>query len=531
MPARPAALVVAALALLLLLVAHVGDARAHASLVKAEPADGAVVPAAPAALRLRFNEPVSPLAVRLIGPDGEGIALPAVAAENDTVTIPAPAALRRGTHVLSFRVISADGHPVGGAVMFSIGAPSAPPAPAAQSAGGVRLRAAIWAAKAVLYVGLFVGVGGAFFCAWIGDVCPRAWLLTALIAGLVAAPLSVGLQGLDALDLPLSALAQGAAWQAGLATAYGATAFVAAAALLAGIGGIAATARHPLIKRGCALVGFLGVGLALALSGHAATAEPRLVSRPAVFVHAVCVAFWIGALLPLYASRRAAPQDDAALNRFSRVIPLPLALLIAAGGWLAFAQLERTDALWTTRYGEVLALKLAAVLALLALAAANRYRFVPRLRAKGVSRPLVLALGGELAIALLILGLVALWRFTPPPRALAIAAPVAVHLHGEKAMVEIERDRAPGKGATLLVLDGAFQPLAAKEVTLVLADPAAGIEPMRRVAVRSGESDNLWRIEDLRIPLAGRWTVRVEILVGDFDKLTVEDTVALDSSE
>src|SRR5262249_49347190 len=116
-------------------------------------------------------------------------------------------------------------------------------------------------------------------------------------------------------------------------------------------------------------------------------------------------------------------------------------------------------------------------------------------------------------------------------------------LHGEKAMVEIERDRAPGKGATLLVLDGAFQPLAAKEVTLVLADPAAGIEPMRRVAVRSGESDNLWRIEDLRIPLAGRWTVRVgiglagrwtvrvEILVGDFDKLTVEDTVALDSSE
>src|SRR5262249_52386987 len=158
--------------------------------------------------------------------------------------------------------------------------------------------------------------------------------------------------------------------------------------------------------------------------------------RPAVFVHAVCVAFWIGALLPLYASRRAAPQDDAALNRFSRVIPLPLALLIAAGGWLAFAQLERIDALWTTRYGEVLALKLAAVLALLALAAANRYRFVPRLRAKGVSRPLVLALGGELAIALLILGLVALWRFTPPPRALATAAPVAVHLHGEKAMVE-----------------------------------------------------------------------------------------------
>src|SRR5262249_25111546 len=180
-----------------------------------------------------------------------------------------------------------------------------------------------------------------------------------------------------------SALAQGAAWQAGLATAYGATAFVAAAALLAGIGAIAATARHPLIKRGCALIGLLGVGLAPAPSGHAAPPEPPPPTRPARFVHAVCVAFWIGALLPLYVSRRAAPQDDAALNRFSRVIPLPLALLIAAGGWLAFAQLERTDALWTTRYGEVLALKLAAVLALLGPAAARGHSLVARRLGEG----------------------------------------------------------------------------------------------------------------------------------------------------
>ena len=36
----------------------------------------------------------------------------------------APREWRRGTHVLSWRVISADGHPVGGSVMFSVGAPS-----------------------------------------------------------------------------------------------------------------------------------------------------------------------------------------------------------------------------------------------------------------------------------------------------------------------------------------------------------------------------------------------------------------------
>jgi copper transport protein len=47
------------------------DAFAHASLLKAEPADGAVLPAAPAVLTLTFNEPVSPLVFRLLDPGGE----------------------------------------------------------------------------------------------------------------------------------------------------------------------------------------------------------------------------------------------------------------------------------------------------------------------------------------------------------------------------------------------------------------------------------------------------------------------------
>jgi copper transport protein len=77
----------------------------------------------------------------------------------------------------------------------------------------------------------------------------------------------------------------------------------------------------------------------------------------------------------------------------------------------------------------------------------------------------------------------------------------------------------------VLVLDGAFQPLAAKEVTLVLANPAAGIEPLRLHAAPAGE--NRWAIDALRIPVAGRWNLKVEILVSDFDKVRLEETVAL----
>src|SRR4029077_17557979 len=88
--------------------------------------------------------------------------------------------------VLSWRVISSDGHPVGGSLLFSIGAPT--PQPAAEADRGAE-RGVLppgGAAKVVLYAALFVGIGGAFFSAWIADPVSRRrsqpWLLLVLRA-------------------------------------------------------------------------------------------------------------------------------------------------------------------------------------------------------------------------------------------------------------------------------------------------------------------------------------------------------------
>src|SRR5260221_1478291 len=258
--------------------APAGEASAHASLVKAAPADGAVMPLPPAALTLTFNEPVSPLVVRLIGPDGAPLAPIAVTAQDTTVTISAPPGLRRGTHVLSWRVISADGHPVGGSLMFSIGARSSAAQP--ENLADRSVRAALWAVRVVMYVALFVGAGGAFFAASIPDgAARRAWIVFVLAAGLAPVALSVGLQGLGALDLPLSGLQHKLAWEAGLATSYGATAVTAALALLVAVFGC--VAKSASAARALSLVGVIGAGLALSLSGHASTAAPQLLNRPA----------------------------------------------------------------------------------------------------------------------------------------------------------------------------------------------------------------------------------------------------------
>ena len=55
---------------------------------------------------------------------------------------------------------------------------------------------------------------------------------------------------------------------------------------------------------------------------------------------------------------------------------------------------------------------------------------------------------------------------------------------------------------------------------------AAGIEPLRRAAASDGRREaGRSRICGFRSP--GEWRLRVEILVGDFDKVVLEEAVDL----
>jgi copper transport protein len=499
-------------------------ALAHASLLAALPGEGVTLPESPKTFRLDFNEPVSPLPMRLVRPSGQVATLTGAVAKNTSVTIQAPAMPDQGTYVLSWRVISADGHPVGGVVSFAVGHPSsgvsAPPV-----VGATAVHAAIWAVQFLLSIALFIGVGGAFFVAWLAAKGPargQGILAAAMAGGIVAAIVSVPLQGLDALAEPLRDVWRPSIWNAGFGTSWGSTVVLAVATLIAGLLALGFERRS--LTRGLTLLAILGIGSALVASGHASTAEPRILTMPAVFLHGVCVALWIGSLLPLAIAVRAG--DTVALQRFSRLIPVPFVVLVACGIALAVVQLDRPDALWTTDYGRVLSAKIVIVLVLLALAAFNRYTLVPRLAISGPRR-LMMVIAAEFALAVLILGLVGLWRFMPPPRALAAAETTYIHFHSDRAMAQIDLkpERARGASLDIDVADGDLSPLAAKAVDVVIWNPAAGIEPIRRSA--TSEGGERWRIIGLPIPVAGVWRMRVEILITDFDKVMIEDNVEL----
>ena len=333
-------------------------ASAHATLVRSEPADGAILDQAPQRLVLTFNEPVSPLVLRLIAADGTATPLDGVTLADQTVTVDLPPALGDGGYVASWRVVSGDGHPIGGSVVFSVGDAGAAAARPADDAPDRPLEAAIVVVRTLVYAGLFVGVGGMFFAAFLA--APPKAAMRAIVAALAITPvalfISIGLQGLDALGLTIGSIAEAPPWRAGFATSYGTAALIAVFAALAALVGLGA---QPRARKALAALSLAALGVAFAATGHASAAAPQWLMRPAVFIHTTGVAVWAGALLPL--AFLLLGRDDghgaAALARFSRVIPYAVVPLVAAGIVLAVIQVGTPEALVNTAYGLVLLAK------------------------------------------------------------------------------------------------------------------------------------------------------------------------------
>lgn len=219
------------------------------------------------------------------------------------------------------------------------------------------------------------------------------------------------------------------------------------------------------------------------------------------------------------------------LRRFSNTIPLVLASLIVAGIGLALVQVRKPSALVETAYGTVLLAKLALLALLFALAVFNRLRLTKpaEQRSPSATRRLARSIAIETVVAVLIFGVAAAWRFTPPPRALEILAdqPATVHLHAAQAManVRFSPGRAGQVAASIEVFSTAAKVLTPTEVTLVLSNPASGIEAIRRPAQRAGEAN--WRVDVFAVPLPGTWHVRLDLLVSDFELVKLEGKVRI----
>ena len=387
-------LATASLVALAIVLVGVSPASAHAELVSTDPEEGAVLAAAPSSVTLTFNEPVrlTSQEVAVYDAEGDPVASSAEASGAEVaVTLPA-ADLADGTYVVSWNVLSGDGHPISGALTFSVGAPSAsvsaPPEPETSSQVVEVVRDVV---TAVSLVGLLLAAGLAIFLA---RILPLSWegtdtrkrlrrLLTyAAGAGVTGFVLQVPVAAVYGQGLELTDVL--AAFDAGSVV----NELVSAGLVLLGLGMVVRGARvTPPDPTDRALL-LAGALLALAgpsLVGHTRAFAPAPVLVAWDVMHVTAGAIWLGGLVGLALSLRALAGREVlaaqTLSRFSTIAAFVLVVVAAAGSFLAWRILGSWAGFVETTYGWLLLAKIGIALVVAAIGGWNRWRTLPAVQA------------------------------------------------------------------------------------------------------------------------------------------------------
>jgi copper transport protein len=429
-PCRSATSILFLLTAFLLALVLPPRALGHALLHSSEPAVGATLGSAPAAVRLTFGEApdVRLSSVKVLdsaGTDHVSGEIQALSDPPDSVSIPI-GPLGDGVYTVTWRTVSAvDGHASAGTFVFGVGV--APPTGTPGEHGGDAMNMSASppnvAARWILYLGLMALIGAAFAAVAVARrpapnllaMAAIGWVLSALgTIGVVAVQwLETGapLEELPGTSVGISALAR----------------FLALGVMGAALAGLATVAR----LRG--RVGWWIVGVAAAIglavdvaTGHAAAGSGSVPQVAAQWLHGLAAAWWVGGLAALLVLLRSTPPEErlAAARRFSFWAGIALVVVAVTGAIRAFVEIGTLDALFITDFGRVVVAKSVVLLGLAALGAFNR--FVTLRNAARVVTGLRRVGGAELTLALLVFGFSALLvNLTPPTSAGANPQPVA----------------------------------------------------------------------------------------------------------
>ncbi len=447
----------ALLALIFSAAAALQPVQSHGYLVRAIPADRAVLNRAPARLQYWFSEPLEARfsVIRLRNAAGELLAEGSVSEnDNSLLNLRVPAALPDGAYVVELRpAFASDGHVVAESRVFTVGSASEQLAGASAPATVIPLEA-IWRALTLLGTLTLFGAsslyGAVLLPAWgnprhrAGYLPPRVMRRLYAIAA-VALFLAIGGNLLALLQQTMAFFQADAAnvLQEGLwrfvriGTRFGDIWNPRLLLLLGGASLLLASWHYGRAGRPQPQVvypSWLATSwlLALILGTHSAlshAAGALFWAWPALLVdwlHFLAVAYWVGGLATLALvlpvalgplsgeTRREATL--AVLRQFSRRLAPVVALVIATGIYSAATQLTAPSDIARTPYGQTLALKLLLVCSLLALAAAQRLASNPERADRWARRwRWLLAIRAEFILAGVILLAAATLSGTPIP--------------------------------------------------------------------------------------------------------------------
>jgi copper transport protein len=536
-------------------------ALAHASVVTSDPQDGARLKSAPHTVTITFDEDVGIGNVGYLHvTDESGRRVDARAAyhpsgDGTKVADDLQRGLGDGTYTASFRIISADSHPVAGTIRFVVG--NGPLLGGGGSGGASTVNhvtsVAFDASRWLSYAGL-VGAGGAWVVLLLwpagrDDRRARRIVWTGWGAATVGAALELLIQGPYSAGAGLGKLFSWSLLDDTLHSNYGQLhsvrlVLLGALALLFARS-LQADARPAPWEAAGAL---LGVGIAWTFSdaGHGATTSPSWLSVPIDMVHVLTMATWVGGLVMLVGAvlpRREPAELRAVLPMFSTVALSCVVLLAGSGLYNAFRGIGTVDAIFTTTYGLLVVCKVVLLLGILAVANLSRGLVRRRVVAYAMTSAAVeedVELGAddvaterlrravfvEALVALVVLGFSAVLVAEPRGKEALVAsyrAPVS-------ATAPLGADRSvrvsvsPGTHGPVTVTATMSDGSSPKSITATATQHAKQIGPLTIPLRREGAG-----VYDgsTSLPVSGRWEIDLVVTTSEFDATTTDVTIDL----
>ncbi|WP_176733931.1 copper resistance CopC/CopD family protein [Micromonospora peucetia] len=526
-----------------LLIAPAGPASAHAVLVSSSPIASAVVSDGPAEVVLTFSESVRkvPGKIRVIAPDGSRADRGEPTFEDTVVTVPVDPAGERGTYLVSYRVISADSHPVSGAFTYSVGAPSTPPVDSGNdSRADPVVSNAVKVAKYAGYTGLLLLVGSALVLAvlWPRRLPRRgparlAWVGLGLLAAstvanvLLQVPYTAGGGVFDVTGEGLNDV---------LGSSFGAAHLVRLGLLAAAAFLLRPLMAGPVERSDLVILGVLGAAALVTwpLAGHPAASPAPAVSVVVDAVHLGSMAVWLGGLVMLAAfllPRADERELGAILPIWSRWAALAVSALLLAGTVQALIEVASPGALVNTTYGRLVLGKIGLFVLVIVVAAYSR-QLVRRRTAAGRPTSMRRAVWAELAITAVVLGLSTVLVQTTPARTAgadvtgSTGGYFSTTLSSPNYSLQIELDPAERGNNTVhfyaYTKDNRPQPVVEWRATAAL--PTAGIEPIQVPLLPLTDNH---ATGEINFPAVGEWQLRITVRTSDIDQATVTATVPI----
>jgi copper transport protein len=437
----------AAILLCLALFATVAQAATslllHATLLRSTPAANSHLTAPPETIRLVFSEQVVPemSQITLGGPDGSSVLLKVANDPHDVHTLvgTVPDGSTSGRYKVTWRILSADGHPVGGSFTFALegtgdssqpGAIVPPPATktpnspdstvtdsAASPSSGMSPEMKPVPVLASLFRGLglgalMTGVGVLFFGVTSRErrnLAPRVLIVGAIAIGatLLVAHLIAWLEHVS----PTGSLS-GAFLESALGSTIGRVELLRTVLALLALWAIALTRRDmpALILGGACLVVSGAIGHPAAIDSYW--------TIPAKMLHLVAGSMWIGGLVWLVWLSRC---DEAACRieagRVSSVALISVIVIALSGLLQTFFFLNTPGDLLHSRYGQLVLAKMTGLAILVALGAYNRFGVLPQLEAPSGPKRLSRSVKLEIAVLTMIILIGGLLAYEPTPPA------------------------------------------------------------------------------------------------------------------